>query len=116
MSELKKYEKILRNSRNEWHWKVACLITKIPKGYLVSYGDLANYANKKYSLNLRALNIGWLRRYLYKILTHNTTVPLHRIATKGDVDSGKDSRKTRALNNKLRAREGIFTKLKWWKP
>ena len=50
--------------------------------------------------------VGNLRMKLYELLRHRTVVPLHRIATKGDLDAKNDSEETRAENNRRRKKEG----------
>lgn len=41
---------ILANAPNDWRCKVLGLITRIPEGCLMSYGELANAANIEYGL------------------------------------------------------------------
>jgi alkylated DNA nucleotide flippase Atl1 len=114
-NELGLIESELRSSKNQWRWKVTSLITEIPSGYLITYGELANCAKKEHGLNIQARNVAWLRKRLYGILGHDTEVPLHRIAKKGDVGSWADSEKTRSYNNRLRADEGSLQNPKWYR-
>lgn len=89
-----------------WRRVVYELILRIPSGRLVSYGRLASLAEEETGSNPGARNVAWLRRELYGILGHDTDVPLHRIATAGDVASINDSVETRNENNLRRGAEG----------
>jgi len=40
--ELSYLEPFLKDSENEWEWKIVELITKIPPGKLITYGKLLN--------------------------------------------------------------------------
>ena len=104
----------LNGSPNDWQNKVFSLILKIPPGYLISYGHLAQWANREYGLNLRPRNTAWLRGKLYGILGHDTDVPIHRIATQGDAESTKDHPHTQAVNREKRTAEGTYPVPKWW--
>ena len=55
--ELKRIESQLRVS--EWRWQVTQVIAQIPSGYLVTYGRVAEIANKTYGLNIGARNVAW---------------------------------------------------------
>ena len=109
--ELNRIENQLRVE--EWRWQVTQIIAQIPSGYLVTYGRVAEIANQTYGLNIGARNVAWLRKHLYGLLTHNTQVPLHRIAKIGDVHSFADSKETKSLNDKLREQEGSLTNPLW---
>jgi len=113
IDELKKIRNHLMDSKNDWRWRTAMLFCRIPYGRLITYGELAKSINAKYSLNITARNVAWLRKYLYRLLTHQTTVPLHRIAKKGDIHSRFDSIKTKSYNDKLRQMEGILNNPNW---
>ncbi len=109
--ELKRIESQLRV--NVWCWQVTQVIAQIPSGYLVTYGRVAEIANKTYGLNIGARNVAWLRGHLYDLLTHNTQVPLHRIAVIGDVYSIADSKETKICNDILRGQEGLLENPLW---
>lgn len=102
-------------AKTDWEQKVKQLINDdiIPSGYLISYGRLAELVNQKHGLNIGPRNVAYLRRKLYGILGHQTNVPLHRIAKKGDVKSLFDSERTRKENNLRRGKEGSLTNPKW---
>lgn len=114
--ELQSLEKQLRSSKNEWQWHVAKIITEIPPSHLATYGCIAKIANQHFGHTLTPLNVAWLRKHLYALLTHNTHVPLHRIAKAGDVKSLADSPETREHNDRLRGREGSLENPVWWHP
>ena len=109
--ELEQIEDQLRVE--EWRWQVTQIIAKIPSGYLVTYGRVAEMANQIYDLNINARNVAWLRNHLYELLTHHTQVPLHRIAKIGDVDSSADSDETKNFNDRLRGLEGSLANPLW---
>ena len=109
--ELKRIESQLRVS--EWRWQVTQVIAQIPSGYLVTYGCVAEIANKTYGLKIGARNVAWLRGHLYGLLTHDTQVPLHRIAKIGDIDSITDSEETKICNDRLRGQEGSLANPLW---
>ena len=96
-----------------WRWQVTQIIAEIPSGYLATYGRIAEIANQQLGLNVNARNIAWLRRHIYELRTHDTTIPLHRIAKKGDVNSSADSETTRRYNNRLRGQEGSLRNTRW---
>ena len=105
----------LRPELNDWEWSVYRLIDDgvIPPGFLISYGRLNRLASERIGVSPGARQIARLRRKLYGLLTHQTSVPLHRIAKKGDVHSLADSVQTRAENNRRRGAEGSLTNPKW---
>ncbi|GAA5482735.1 MGMT family protein [Haloferula sargassicola] len=82
-------------------------INVIPKGMLASYGRIAELTNLAAGTAVSARQIAWLRRRLYGFLTHDTEVPLHRVAKMGDVASKHDSEDTRRINTELRIQEEI---------
>ena len=82
-------------------------------GQLISYGRIAELVRERHDIPVVARTIGWFRRELYRILTHDTTVPLHRVATRGDVESENDSPRTREVNNRLRDQEGSRVDPHW---
>jgi alkylated DNA nucleotide flippase Atl1 len=106
-------EKELAKSKNAWELKVYQLIKHIPRGYVITYGGLARRANKKHGLRVIARNIGNLRNKLYHLLGHDSDVPLHRIAKKGDYLSEYDSPKTQKYNRRLRTAEGSWPEPEW---
>jgi alkylated DNA nucleotide flippase Atl1 len=101
--------------KTDWQKKARQLINDdvIPPGYLISYGRFAEIVNQKHGLNISPRNVAYLRRKLYGILGHQTSVPLHRIAKKGDVKSLFDSDRTKKENNLRRGKEGSLTDPKW---
>ena len=115
-SELRNIEEKLKKSENQWHWHVAQAISEVPRGYLATYGAIAEVVNQDYHLNIGARNVAWLRKKLYSLLSHNTKVPLHRIAKEGDVESLGDSETTKMYNDRLREEEGSLANPKWWHP
>ncbi|PTX95996.1 hypothetical protein DB345_09345 [Spartobacteria bacterium LR76] len=90
-----------------WRRQAYNEICATPTGQLVSYGVIADI------VDVSPRNIGWLRRELYRILSHETNVPLHRVACQGDVYSLKDSEKTRQVNTRLRTKEGSLQDPVW---
>ena len=106
-------ESRLTGSPNDWQLKVFSLILKIPPGHLVSYGNLAKWANQEFGLSLRPRNTAWLRGKLYSIVGHETDIPIHRIANEGDVNSTLDHPYTQQVNAQKRAAEGFFNKPRW---
>lgn len=106
-------EEQLRKSKNEWQYKVYQLINEVPPGHVITYGGLAKRANRKYGLNINARNVANLRRRLYGLLTHDTEVPLHRMAKAGDALSQFDSPETQKYNQRLRTPEGSWPEPKW---
>jgi alkylated DNA nucleotide flippase Atl1 len=116
---LQDIEAELRDSPNEWRWYAAHVIADIPYGCLASYGTIADEANRRYGLAITALNIGWLRRHLNDRTQWNSDLPLHRIATAGDINCANDSRpQTIAQCRKLRTEEGTWNNpdAPWWDP
>ena len=101
-----------------WELDVANIITEIPSGRLATYGCLARFAAKRYGHNENAaLAVANFRNKLYGLLGHDTTLPLHRIATQDDRHSRKDSPTTKSYNDRLRAREGTLDLPDaWWHP
>ncbi len=114
--ELQSIEEQLRNSKDEWRWHVTCIIAEIPSGHLATYGCIAKIANQSFGHTLIPFNVAWLRRHLYGLLTHDTQVPLHRVAKVGDVKSCADSDKTKEYNDRLRGQEGSLENPVWWHP
>ena len=117
--ELFDFEEELRDSRGEWQWHAARIITEIPPGRLATYGCIAQIANQQLGRNLTPRNIAWLRRRLYEQLPlgHDTQVPLHRVAKVGDVESLADSKITKRYNDRLRGQEGSLNDPDpWWRP
>ena len=104
----------LVGSPQDWQLKVFSLILEIPPGHLISYGNLARWANQKFGLQLRPRNTAWLRGKIYGILCgksghvtgHETDIPIHRIANEGDLKSSKDHEYTQEVNHRRRSAEG----------
>ena len=106
----------LSGSPHNWQLKVFDLIRRIPSGYLISYGELARWANREYNLQLCPQNTAWLRKALYHIIGHDTDIPLHRIATQWDAESSKDHPYTQQINRQKRMAEGTYPHPKWYRP
>ena len=104
----------LAGSPKDWQLKVLSLILDISPGHLISYGNLARWANQKFDLRLRPRNTAWLRGKIYGILCgesghvigHATDIPIHRIANEGDLKSSKDHEYTQEVNHRRRSAEG----------
>ena len=106
----------LAGSPSDWQLKVFSLINDvdIPPGHLISYGNLARWANHQFGLQLRPRNTAWLRGKIYHILTsesdhvlaHATDIPIHRVANEGDLKSTKDHEYTQKVNHEKRSAEG----------
>lgn len=111
--ELTEIKTELENSLNQWRWCAAIEINAIPPGHLATYGYIAKIVEARHGVRVRPRNIAWLRKRLYKIFTHDTEVPLHRIAKAGDVDSLADSEETQACNKQKREAEGSWDTPKW---
>ena len=114
--ELQSIEKQLRNSKDEWQWHVTRIIMEIPSGHLATYGCVTEIANQCFGHTLIPRNVAWLRKHLYGLLSHDTQVPLHRVAKAGDVESLADSDKTKIYNDRLRRQEGSLENPVWWYP
>lgn len=87
-NELTYFEPFLKESKNEWEWKVAQLIPQISFGYLITYGELAEWVKKEYDLNICARNVANCRRKIYHLLRdryNDNLLPLHRIIKKDDI-------------------------------
>ena len=103
----------LDETGSPWRRRAFEVICETPSGWLISYGRIAGILFERFGINVSPRNIGWLRNRLYSILTHETDVPLHRVATQWDVDSENDSDETKELNDELRGQEGSLTNPKW---
>ena len=114
--ELNRVEKQLRNSKNEWQWHVTQIIAEIPPGHLATYGFIAKIANQRFGHAIISRNVAWLRVHLYGLLTHDTQIPLHRVAKVGDVESLADSDETKKYNDRLRGQEGSLKNPVWLYP
>lgn len=88
-------------------------INAIPSGMLATYGRIAELTNAAAGTTISARQIAWLRKQLYGFLTHDTDVPLHRVAKQGDVWSNHDSDDTRLINTELRTEEGSINGNSW---
>lgn len=106
-------ESELADSPNDWQLKVFRLILNVPSGHLISYGNLAKWANQEFGLSLRPRNTAWLRAKIYGIVGHETDIPIHRIANEGDVNSTRDHPYTQEVNAQRRSAEGFFAKPRW---
>ena len=114
--QLKELKAEFSQAGKEWRWHVTRVITEIPRGNLATYGCIANTVNERFGHAIIARNVAWLRGYLYGILTHDTLVPLHRVAKAGDVHSLADSSETKSYNDRRRGMEGSLTNPIWWHP
>ena len=108
-------ESQLAGAPGEWRLKVFSLICRVPPGYLISYGELARWANREYGLRLNPRNTAWLRGQIYGIIGHDTQIPIHRIATQGDAESTKDHEYTQKVNREKRMGEGTYPHPKWYR-
>lgn len=110
----------IRGRLSDWELDVAKVILEIPCGQLATYGCLARtVADRRGGAYGREPSraVANLRRKLYGLLTHDTPFPLHRLASKGDLYSKKDSEETRIYNDRLRDEEGTLRKDDpWWCP
>ena len=118
--------------------KVGDLIIRIPEGYLISYNELKILTCQKYNLRLQQPMVARTRRKIYHILVYphwpdkerdykhyefepqknwppilETIIPLHRIASRGDVWAVNDSFRTRPSVLKKRRAEGSLDNPKW---
>ncbi len=103
----------LKNSPNDWQLKVFSLIMEIPSGHLISYGELASWTNQKFGLTLGSRNTAWLRKRIYKVIGHDTMIPIHRVTNSGDTTSASDHCVTQEFNKNKRAKEGSFNNPIW---
>ena len=108
-------ESALRGSPEEWRVKVLHQILHIPEGQLISYGDLARWANQENGLSIGPRNVAWLRKKIYIIIGHDTEIPLHRIAKDGDLQSVNDHPITQHFNRFKRSAEGSLNASAWLK-
>ena len=115
-AKLMRLEDNLRGSPQAWQWHVADLITRVPAGRLITYGQVAQWANTSYGLHVGASNVAWLRTHLQNLLGDSTVVPLHRLAKTGDPYSRKETPARKRLNDQLRDAEGSLTDPIWWQP
>ena len=113
-------EQKLKQSKNEWQWRVLRMMNSrvIPSGQLITYGRLAELTNQEQGTSINARNVAALRRKLNQYRRDGTyevpaSIPLHRIAKKGDVGSKYDSATTRQENNRLRGEEGSLHDPRW---
>ena len=82
---------------------------------LATYGCLASIYHRRHGHQIGALTVANARKWLYGLLTHDTRVPLHRIASEGDLHSKNDSPETQCYNRVLRGREGTYDGHDpWW--
>ena len=114
--ELVRLEDTLRASPQAWQWHVATLITRVPAGRLITYGNLAEWANAAFGLRVGASNVAWLRGRLHSLLGDDTALPLHRLAKTGDPYSRRETPARKRLNDQLRASEGSLARPLWWQP
>ena len=106
-------EPALKDSPDEWQFKVLGLIQQIPTGHLISYGNLARWAKNEYGLKLTPRNTAWLVKKIYYLIGHDTDIPLHRVASTDDAKSARDSAVTQRFNRHKRTAEGSFHHPVW---
>jgi alkylated DNA nucleotide flippase Atl1 len=109
--EILDIKKELNHYKNEWGWKVAKLISKIPEGKIISYGDLADWTNEEYDLKIGARNVANVRREIYHLLRveySDFKLPLHRIIKKYDYLGRADKQPSRKDNEIKRRKEGSW--------
>ena len=108
----------IQGQLSDWELDVAQAILEIPSGKLATYGCLARMVAERRGASFGrepSRAVAKLRRKLYGLLTHDTPFPLHRVASKGDLYSKKDTEKTRTYNNRLRDEEGTLREDDpWW--
>ena len=97
------YDKLTEIQRN-----IAQIILEIPSGKIASYRCIALIYKRRHGRELVPLVVAQTRIRLYELLTHNTKVPLHRMATQNDLHSANDSGETKWYNKVLRGREGTY--------
>ncbi len=106
----------LAGSPNDWQLKVFALVLLLKPGELISYGNLARWANEKHGLQLRPRNTAWLRKHIYHILGTNgqgIQIPVHRVANEGDLKSTRDHAETQEINHAKRSAEGSLYHPVW---
>ena len=111
-------ESELKSSKGGWAWFIANVISEIPPGYLANYGTIAGISKDRFGTIAIARAVANLRKRLYERTQHEfdpESLPLHRIASKGDEKGKKDSIKTQHQNKELRSKEGSWENPKWWK-
>jgi alkylated DNA nucleotide flippase Atl1 len=96
-----------------WRRAAFAQINAIPHGMLASYGRIAELTNAAVGTTITGRQVAWLRRQLYGFLTHDTEVPMHRVAKQGDALSLHDSDDTRGINTELRTEEGSIGGNSW---
>ena len=102
-------------SGEEWRRHAFNAIDAIPYGHVATYGYIASQVESQTGSNPGSRNVAKLRRRLYGILSHDTTLPLHRVAKQGDGESNYDSEETKEINKKRREAEGFFANPRWLK-
>jgi alkylated DNA nucleotide flippase Atl1 len=112
--DLKDLVNELRKEGQEWRWHATEVMARVPPGFLASYGEIARITNERYGHQINARNVAWLRRHLYEISKRTATIPLHRIARKGDLHCEYDSKRTREESLVLRGKEGTLKNPRWW--
>jgi alkylated DNA nucleotide flippase Atl1 len=91
----------------------------IPSGKLATYGQISLKLEQRTGHCVSPRTIGWLRKSLYEIYRSDgvgpaqRSIPLHRIAVKGDISSARDSEKTRLENEAIRSVEGFSASAPW---
>jgi len=102
----------------EWRWHAYTVVCDTQSGQLISYGRISEILYGTHGLAISPRTIGWFRERLYGICDHDeevllTEVPLHRVASRGDLFSLNDSEETREQNDRLRGIEGSLTNPQW---
>lgn len=101
--------KSIKNGLNEWEWKTTLIISQIPEGTLLTYHAVKEWAEQEQKLDPKTeRNIGILRNKLYTKLGHDTIIPLHRIMSRGDLESNEDSEQTKFTNKIKRTIENTW--------
>ena len=115
MREARKELATIQDQLTETQWNLAQIILEIPSGRIATYGCLAEIHERRHGQALVPVMVGKTRVRLYELLTHDTHVPLHRVATQDDLYSEQDSSYTRWCNMKLRHEEGTYDGHDpWW--
>ena len=108
MKEARRELEAISEQLTETQWKLVQIILEIPSSRLATYGCLALIYYRRHDHQISAQMVARTRKKLHGLLTHDTRVPLHRIASEGDLYSKKDSPETQCYNTVLRNREGTY--------
>lgn len=100
---------------NDFYEKVYAIVRKIPKGKVVSYGDIAEFIGTRGS----ARTVGYAMNNAHNV---SPTVPAHRVVNRNGLLTGKHHFEFPTLMQELLESEGIeiindqiqnFEKVRW---